>query len=153
MAGGYSGKADGKDRIKISSRIFQPHRTQRSQRAGNAGGKFFVLLAFFAVELHRCFMPQRVSAAPIRNFPEPGGPVHASRTENIREIRRASNCFPDGKDFEKFAAIAAAIRPDQAWMFVESEFYDTKASRWFENFKEQLKPLGVQGQVCCLTNY
>jgi len=40
-------------------------------------------------------MPRRASAAPIRNFPGRDGPGHASRTENIREIRRASNCFPD----------------------------------------------------------
>jgi hypothetical protein len=57
------------------------------------------------------------------------------------------------KYFEEFGAIAAAIRPEQAATFVESEFYDDKASRWFEKFAQQLKPLGVQGQLFCLTNY
>jgi hypothetical protein len=57
------------------------------------------------------------------------------------------------KYFEDFAAIAAAIRPEQAAIFVESEFYDERASKWFEKFRQQLKPLGVQGQLFCLTNY
>jgi len=57
------------------------------------------------------------------------------------------------KYFEDFAAIAAAIRPEQAAIFVESEFFDEKASKWFEKFRQQLKPLGIQGRLFELTNY
>jgi hypothetical protein len=57
------------------------------------------------------------------------------------------------KYFEELAAIAIAIRPEHAAIFVEPEFYDLQAKKWFENFRQQLKPLGVQGELFCLPNY
>jgi hypothetical protein len=56
-------------------------------------------------------------------------------------------------DFKEFAAVVAAIRPELAAVFVESEYFDKLAQNWFENFKRELKPCGVQGQLFCLTSY
>ena len=56
-------------------------------------------------------------------------------------------------DFKEFAAIVLALRPDLGAVFVESEHYDERASKWFEGFQERLKPLGISGQLYCLTNY
>jgi hypothetical protein len=56
-------------------------------------------------------------------------------------------------DFKEFAAVVAAIRPELAAVFVESEYFDKLAQNWFENFQRELKPFGVQGQLFCLTSY
>jgi ssDNA-binding Zn-finger/Zn-ribbon topoisomerase 1 len=56
------------------------------------------------------------------------------------------------KDFLDFAAITAAIRPDRAAMFIELDEFDT-AKKWFGDFRKQLDPLGIRGQLFCLPNY
>jgi hypothetical protein len=56
-------------------------------------------------------------------------------------------------DFLDFAAIATAIRPDRAAMFVNAEQFDSNASTWFKQFQGQLASLNIQGDLFCLTKY
>ena len=56
-------------------------------------------------------------------------------------------------DFLEFAAIAAAIRPDRAAMFVNAEQFDSSAETWFKQFRERLANLKIRGELFCLPNY
>jgi hypothetical protein len=53
-------------------------------------------------------------------------------------------------DFEKFAAIALAIRPDRAAMFIPQ---GVNAGGWFKSFSEQLAPFGIRGEIFQLPTY
>ena len=53
-------------------------------------------------------------------------------------------------DFEKFAAIAQTIRPDRAAMFVPE---GVNVDGWFKQFREQLAPLGIRGELFQLPTY
>lgn len=57
------------------------------------------------------------------------------------------------KDFLDFAAISAAIRPDRAAIFIELDQFGANTKKWFGQFRHQLEPLGINGQLFCLPNY
>ena len=56
----------------------------------------------------------------------------------------------EAADFDKFATIAKVIRPDRAAMFVPN---GVNVDGWFKQFREQLAPLGVRGELFQLPAY
>lgn len=56
-------------------------------------------------------------------------------------------------DFKEFAAVVAVLRPEHAAVFVESDYFDGRAQKWFSSFQQELEPLGVRGRLFFLTNY
>jgi hypothetical protein len=57
------------------------------------------------------------------------------------------------RDFLDFAAIVTAIQPDRAAMVVNAEQFDSNADTWFKQFRQQLAPLNIQGELFCLPSY
>jgi len=101
-------------------------------------------------------------------FFTPSAELHFAHTINGAAKKEVDVlCVSDGKlllgevkegtlherDFLDFAAIVTAIQPDRAAMVVNAEQFDSNADTWFKQFRQQLAPLNIQGELFCLPSY
>jgi hypothetical protein len=71
-------------------------------------------------------------------------------------LGQVKDCELKREDFHDFVKIVEVLRPDRAAIFVSEEYYTPnkdKVDRWRDEFRQQLAPFGVRGELHCLPSY